>query len=368
MDPKQIIATATEAARDIFKLDPPNVIGVDIGLSTVKVAEVIKLANGNFKLIKYAAIALPEGSLIEDDIQKEEEIIEAIQDAFREAGISNPNVCIGLSGPNTLARKLQLPGGSLEEIEDNVMWEVEQYLPFSIEDSMVSFDVMRENEGGGVEVLVAGAKVNIVENFKDLIDKAGYRVKIVDMDLIAMTNVFEHLTDGQLETENTWLLVDFGAQKTNFVIYKKGGIVFTKEMNIGGVIVTEEIQRQMGVNYIEAEELKIIGDENGNLPEEILEIIGDVLDAFFSEIKKTLDFYITQTSDESIQGCLVTGGTCLLPGLIDGLEELTGIEVSVLNPFERIEFDKRKFNEDDINSIAYTGVVALGLGMRSSRE
>ena len=46
----------------------------------------------------------------------------------------------------------------------------------------------------------------------------------------------------------------------------------------------------MGVNYYEAEDLKINGDESGNLPEEILEIIDDVVESFFAEIKKTKYF------------------------------------------------------------------------------
>ena len=49
----------------------------------------------------------------------------------------------------------------------------------------------------------------------------------------------------------------------------------------------------MGVNYYEAEDLKITVNKNGTLLEEILEIIDDVVEVFFSEIKKTIDFYVS---------------------------------------------------------------------------
>ena len=62
-------------------------------------------------------------------------------------------------------------------------------------------------------------------------------------------------------------------------------------MNLGGGAITEEIQRQMGVKYSEAEDLKKSGDEKGNLPEEILKIIENVLNLFLQEIQKTYDFY-----------------------------------------------------------------------------
>ena len=52
------------------------------------------------------------------------------------------------------------------------------------------------------------------------------------------------------------LFLILGAQKTEFIIYKNQTIVFTKEISVGGVMITEEIQRQMGVNYEEAEDFK----------------------------------------------------------------------------------------------------------------
>ena len=94
--------------------------------------------------------------------------------------------------------------------------------------------------------------------------------------------------------------MEIGAQKTNFVIYKNKKVFFTKEIPIGGGAVTEEIQRKMGVKYVEAEDLKKSGDEKGNLPEEILKIIEEVLNNFLQEIQKTYDFYVSSTSDQVI--------------------------------------------------------------------
>ena len=170
----------------------------------------------------------------------------------------------------------------------------------------------------------------------------------------------------KLDDQNeSWILMDLGAQKTEFIIYKNNKVMFTKEIMIGGVIITEEIQRQMGVNYYEAEDLKNQGDENGNLPEEVLEIIDSVVENFFAEIKKTVDFYISSTSDESFVECVLTGGSCLIPGLSEGLEALLGISVSIMNPFEAVEYDPQKISEEKLNEIAYRGAGVLGLAMRS---
>jgi type IV pilus assembly protein PilM len=365
LDPKKLATDFVNTIKDRLNLGPKIITGVDIGLSAVKVAELDESSAGQFKLVKFASVALPEGALIEDEIQKEEEIAEVLKEALEKAGTSSEVACLGLSGPNTVARRLQLAGGTYEEVEDQVTWEAEQYLPFALEESSLAFHIVGENEGGGVDVIVAATKNDTMNAFKTVVETASLRVKIVDLGVLALTNVFELIMGDKLEDPGqSWLIIDLGAQKTEFIIYKNNMIVFTKEMNIGGVMITEEIQRQMGVNYFEAEDLKINGDENGNLPEEILEIIDDVVEAFFSEIKKTIDFYVSSTSDESLASCMITGGGALIPGLMEGLEALLGVDVSVLNPFDAFEYDEKAFSEEEINEVTYKGVVALGLALR----
>lgn len=366
VDVKSLVDNLVEQAKESLGMGPSNLVGIDIGLSAVKVAEIVATGK-SYTLVAFAIEPLPEGALIEDEVQKPEEIQKAIEKALKKAKISNKNACICISGPNTIAKKLQLAGGTREEIEDQVMWEAEQYLPFNIEESTVAFHIVGKNEGGGMDIIVGAARNDVISNFKSLVEPA-LKAKVVDLGILAITNVFEIVMGRDLEAStDSWLLVDIGAQFTQFVIYKNKMVMFTKEMNIGGVMITEEIQRQMGVNYYEAEDLKINGDESGNLPEEILEIIDDVVESFFAEIKKTIDFYVSSTSDESLIGCYVTGGGAAIPGLIEGLSDLLGLEVHLLNPFDVIKCDSKKVKED-IDTIAYRGLAAIGCALRTVKK
>jgi type IV pilus assembly protein PilM len=366
IDSKKFLSNFVNSMKDTLKLGNRSIVGVDVGLSAVKIAQIEGNKESNeYELINYVSVPLPEGAIIEDEIQNEDEIVEAINKGMAKIKSPTDLICLGISGPNTVVRRLQLAGGSDEEIEDQVIWEAEQYLPFEIEESAVSFHIMGENEGGGVDVLVAAAKNTVLEQYKAIMEKAELRIKIIDLGIISVVNIFELAMGEKLDEQGqSFLIIDLGAQKTEFIIYKNNMIVFSKEITVGGIMITEEIQRQMGVNYYEAEDLKITGDENGNLPEEILEIIDDVIESFFSEIKKTIDFYISSTSDESLVGCYVTGGSSLIPGIIEGLEALLGVDVGVLNPFEAISYSEKNFSDQEINEIAYRGATVLGLAMR----
>jgi len=366
LDSKNALDSIKDKISDLFYVGPKGIIGIDIGLSAIKMAEVSKQSDGTYKLNHYSSVALPEGTIIEDEIQKEDEILKALQQGIKDLRSSNKFVCIGLSGPNTLIKRLQLAGGTNEEIEDQVTWEAEQYLPFPIDEGNISFSVIGENQGGGVDVIIGAAKKSNVQTFKEIIERANLKVKIVDLTAAATLNVVEAVMGDEVQARGkTWILMDLGAQKTHFMIYKNGVLVFFKEIAIGGLTITEEIQRQMGVNYNEAESLKIYGDGNGNIPEEIVEIINQVLDTFFAELKKTIDFWVSSTSEEQFDGCILTGGGALIPGFTDALQELIETEVKILNPFSGMSFNKNNISEEEIDDIAYKGVCAIGLAMRS---
>jgi type IV pilus assembly protein PilM len=212
--------------------------------------------------------------------------------------------------------------------------------------------------------LVAAAKNDVVESYSSLIKEAKLQAKIIDLNVIALSNIFEEIAGDALEEySNGTLLLDFGAQSTKIIVYKRGGPVFTKEIPVGGGLITEEIQRQMGVSYEEAEDLKTTSDENGNLPQEILNIINIQLESQLAEIKKNINFYITPGSAEKVNYCFITGGSSLLPGLVDKLSNIMSMPVERLDVFSKIKIDERKIGEN-LDQVAAISPVVIGLAMR----
>lgn len=361
------VTTLRDRLNDLLYFGPKGLIGIDIGSSAIKLAEVSVQSNGKVKLNRYLTVPLPEATFIEDEIHKEDEFVECLTNGLKELNSSYKFACVGISGQNTLIKKLQLPGGSEQEIEDQVLWETEQYLPFPPEEGNVSHTVIGENEGGGVEVIVGAAKRELVYKVKEIVERSKIKVKICDLSAAASMNVFEHVL-GRALKDSSWLLLDIGSQKTTFTIYKNGILSFFKEINVGGITITEEIQRQMGVNFEEAESLKIHGDGGGNIPEEIVVIINQVLDTLFSEIRRTVEFWTASTSEDMFNGCVLTGGTSAIPGLKEALEELLNTEVEFLNPFESISVNEKNIDDDILEEISFRGISAIGLGMRSLND
>jgi type IV pilus assembly protein PilM len=345
------------------KLNPGGVFGIDIGSHSIKVCE-ISGTPGKFKVDKFGTFVLSEAAIIEDEFQKPSEIVEGLQEAIKRSGIKSKTACLGLYGPNTMTKRLNVPEGTKEEIEDHIMWEAEQYITFGADESQISFHLIGDNEGGGKDALVAAARTDVVESFSNILNEIKIYAKIIDLNVIALSNVFEEVFRADLEEYSQGsLILDLGAQSTKVIVYKRGGPIFTKELSIGGGLVTEEIQRQMGVSYEEAEDLKTSGDQNGNLPTEILTIINTQVDQQVAEIKKNINFYITQGSAEKVEYCFVTGGNSLLPGLVEKLAAVTGLEVKRIDVSSGIKIEERKA-EQGLESFSAISAVAIGLAMR----
>jgi type IV pilus assembly protein PilM len=341
-----------------------SIIGLDIGSHSIKICE-MSGSPGKYKLDKFAVIPLSEAAIIEDEFQKPDELIENIIHAVSSAGIKSKFVNIGLFGQNTITKRMSVPEGSKDEIQDHIMWEAEQYIPFGADESEIDFDIIGDTEGGGKDVLVVAARTELVEKFQELVKEAKLQVKFVDLNVLALCNIFETTviaSDSSLD--EGVILIDYGAQAIKLVIYRNGGPIFTKELPVGGSLITEEIQRQMAVSYEEAEDLKTTLDENGNLPEEILAIIQAQLELQLADLKKNLNFYISAGSSEQVTNCFITGGCSQMPILIEMLQEMIGLEVQLFNPFDYgVKISSSQLGNNS-QQIAAIGCIAMGLGIR----
>ena len=99
------------------KVSPGVTIGVDIGAHSIKVCE-LSGGPGKFKIERFGVFTLSEAALIEDEIQKPSEIVEGILAALKDSGIKSRQMCLGLFGPNTMTKRLNVPEGSREETRE----------------------------------------------------------------------------------------------------------------------------------------------------------------------------------------------------------------------------------------------------------
>ncbi len=338
-----------------------GMLGLDIGSSSVKILELAEGKNG-YQLVNFGIEALPHETIVDSTIMNAPAVVSAIRKLIAEYNIKAPrDVCTSVSGHSVIIRKITLPLMTEEEIEGNIQWEAEQYIPFDINE--VNIDWQRlDSEGEDQEsqdVLLVAVKKEMVNEYIAVINEAGLNPVIAEVDAFAMQNMYE--TNYELERGKVITLVNIGASVININIVRNGNSVFTRDMSIGGNHFTEEIQKQLSVSFEEAEQIKLGKSESS---QNIQPILDSISGSIALEIQRSLDFFTATSNFGHIAKVFLAGGAAKTPGLLKIIENQIGIPVEVINPFSNIDIPEKSFDLEYIREVAPRCGVVVGLALR----
>jgi type IV pilus assembly protein PilM len=342
-------------------------IGLDIGSSSIKVLELLQdKKTGAYRLKTFGMVKLPPEAIVDGAVMNSNVIVDAIRELVDRHKIKTKEATASISGHSVIIKRINLPQMTFEELEESIQWEAEQYIPFDINDVNISFQILDEqgDEAGQMEVLLVAARKELVNEYQSLIQEAGLKPSIVDIDAFAVENMFSMNYDAPRDLV---ALVNVGASTVNINVLNNGVTAFTRDVQMGGRQFTEEIQRNLGISYEEAEMLKVGGDErdaDAVIPEEIEAILSHVSDNLATEVHRSLDFHLSATPGVPLARIYLSGGAARTPGLARAIGEKTGAPIEIVDPFRKVEIDERTFNPRYLHGVSLQAAVAVGLAMR----
>ncbi len=344
-----------------------TLIGLDIGSSSVKVINLRKTKRG-YELLNFGIAPLPPQTIVDSSLMNSGAVVEAIRRLVQSQGIKTKECALSVSGHSVIIKKISLPQMTKAELENSIQWEAEQYIPFDINDVNVDVQILNptSTEQGQMDVLLVAAKKDLIYDFTAVASEAGLKSTIVDVDAFSVANAFE--ANYPIPPDQTIALVNVGASVTNIVVIANRVTAFTRDITIGGNQFTEEIQKQLGLSYEEAEDLKLGGDAgldaDSVIPQEVESVIQEVADSLSSEIRRSLEFYQATNQEGDIDKLYLCGGTSKLSTLRSILESRVSIPVELMDPFRNIKINPKIFDVEFIRNVAPMAAVAVGLGLR----
>ncbi len=342
-----------------------SIVGLDIGSSSVKVAECVVKGKGT-ELARVGVAPLPAEAIVQGAFLNSGAITEAIQQAIEAADIKTKNVATAVSGHSVIVKKISLPTMTRDELEESIRWEAEQYIPFDINEVNLDFQIMEGVEvEGQMDVLLVAAKKDLIDDYVHVITDAGLTPSVIDVAAFAVENAFDANYDS--DPDEVVALVNIGSQVVNINIIAGGSPAFTRDISTGGSVYTEEIQKTLSVSWEEAERMKIGGtgpeESQDVLPQEVEEAMQNVTDTVLGEISRSLDFFSATAAESRIGRVVMSGGGAKVSGLEAAFQTKTNLPVERFNPLARVTPSPRldaEFLEDAGPSLA----VALGLALR----
>lgn len=343
-----------------------NLVGVDIGTSSIKVCQLKDTRKGP-RLVKLGYTPLPRQTIVDGHILNASAVVEALNRVFTEAKIKDRDVALSISGQAVIIRKITVPMMTPAELDEQIQWEAEQHIPFDIKDVHVDYEVLRRRpEAGQMDLLLVAAKREEVADYTDIARQAKLRPVVVDIDAFTVQNIFEF--NRGLPPDQTFAIINVGASLASINIISKEASAFTRDIANGGNYISEQIQKQLGVPFEQAEEFKVMVSAGTSPNPQIASIIDTVCDSIAGEIQRSLDFFHATSGEPEMHRIFLTGGSSNLPQLMNAIGRRARVGVELIPPLERIPIEGKDVNPQLLQARAAQLCVALGLSMRKDRE
>ncbi|MGE0332772.1 MAG: pilus assembly protein PilM [Ramlibacter sp.] len=349
----------------LFSRQPAPLLGLDISSSSVKLVELGRDKAGNLVLERCAIEPLERGWITDGNVEKFDEVAEAMRRVVKKSGTKTRNVAMALPPSAVITKKIILPGGMTEqELETQVETEANQYIPFSLDEVSLDFCVVGPSATsvGDVEVLIAASRKEKVQDRQGLAEAAGLKPVIIDVESyssrLAAGRLIEALPNKGLDTMVA--LFEVGAFTTSMQVICNDDVLYDRDQAFGGAQLTQLIVRQYGFSAEEAETKK----RNGDLPEDYESgVLKPFVESMAQEVARALQFFFTSTPHNKVDYILLAGGSAALPGLTEAVTQQTSFACTLADPFEGMQVGAN-VREKKMRREAPSYLTSCGLAMR----
>ncbi|MBI4099755.1 type IV pilus assembly protein PilM [Candidatus Microgenomates bacterium] len=337
-------------------------IGLDIGLTSVKLVQLEPVDDKKFKLVSLGQVEAPK---FENQLQWTASRVEVIKALVKGSHVSSRQVALSLPESQVYTRVVDMPFLEEPELSQAISWQAEQYIPIPLSDVVLKHQVLSLPEqgvpGAKMSVLLLAAPNEVLNNYMSVCLSAGLDVVAVETEVLA---VIRALTFG-IPAFPPSLLVHIGAETTTFCIYREGMLALTQSVGTGAVAITRAIGTELELDGAQAEQYKrSYGLDSSKLDGKVAAAAKPVVEYILAEGKRVLGAYESRDTSnrEPVRRVVLSGGGSILPGIVPYITGSMGLEVQLGDPWFAVNLtDNQKL---EIGETAPIFSVGVGLAMK----
>ncbi len=361
----------------VKKMFPPkDVIGIDIGSYAVKIVslgeekKVLKLRDWGYIPLAIKPDTPPE--------ERREIVSQEIKAYIKKRGVRARYAAASVSGNAVIVRYVKLPKLTKKELDLTIGVEAEPFIPFDIKDVNLTYSILNDSTEEGepkIDTVLVAAKREAVQDKIDIIAAAGLDPLIVDVDSFALETLYEQI--GPKGENASVLMLNIGQKVTNLSIITQGVTRVVRDIFIAGATLDKAITKALKCAPDAAENLKksrsvLVSDEDKeaaieNFDKEgiaVSKAAAGVLKDLYTEVSRSIDFYLSQGVEHSISKILLSGGMANLGNIHRFLSSEFKVPVEVVNPLSFLPEVPKNMPKDVSPALA----VATGLALRRMKD
>lgn len=347
----------------------PTYVGVDLGSHTLKAIQMQRTGE-TWKVAKIATAPTPQGLIKDGVVLQPDELGEALKEMLKEHGIHATSAHIAAAGGSVFIRPIVFPKMSESTLRKSIRFEAGRYVPGSVDDSFVEFDILGPVDDTRMNVLIVAAPKDIVQSRMHACEAAGLEVEGVDVETFAIYRALLE-TDVNFIPENEVVaIIDLGANSTTMSVVDHGVFTMSRSVPYGGSTLTDALMQyfklaaedaESGKSQLDLRELVEPKTDRENPP---LRVLQPHVDDLIREIRRSLNYFQSQQaevgSDRQVERLVLAGGGAKLGGLAEYVQNRLGLPTTASGVFDMPRFIAPGFVEDSGLDLA----VASGLAMR----
>lgn len=322
--------------------------------------------NTTFKPVDATAVAAPVVKVDQERIAEYAAMIKAV---CKEAKTQSKVAVASLPVSSVFHAIVTLPIVKREEFDRILKAEIKKLLPYPLEEMVIDSQILPSPpESRNQRVLVNAVPRAIVVFYTKVFQQAGLTLDSLEPESIALARSLVGRDTA------TGVLVDIGAERTNFFIVDQAVPVTHHSIERGGDKMNAIVAAGLGipVDYT-SEQMKhdvfsyLLAHPNETPigKAQFTEMFYSIIDPILKEIDYSLELYLRQTANlnKRPEKVVLTGGSAIMPFLAEAIAEKFKIKCFIGDPWGRVVYQDSL--RPILQSVGPRMSVAIGLALRN---
>lgn len=331
--------------------------GIDLGYQAVKLVRLEPDGSGA-KLTHWGIEEIP--ATAPDGPERRTEALLRLMRRLRLRSRHLGRVAAAVGGGEVHLRQISMPRLPAEDLRKALHYEARKHLPIeNLVDPCLDFQILdgaASKNGGGEtqEVLLVAAPQESRRQTLDVLERVGLHLEVLDAEPLPAVNAI--LSAYPSREDDGWIVIlDLGSRSSTLAAVLPDGGFYSRPLDFTGDALTRAIEKQLELDHPDAEILKReIGNPDSRAGEPL--VTGSIR-SLIREIDETIRFLRFRKRDQPVSRAFLCGGSALLFGLREKLEESLGIDVIHPDLFQSLSSGGRRPDPEETLRL----VGALGL-------
>ncbi len=334
-----------------------SVLGVDFGTSYIKVVE-LALKGGVPTLVNYGQVEMgfTEGKAVFRFQSPEEKMRLHFEALLHHMKTESKAVCAALPSFTGLVTLIELPHMSDAELAQAIHFEASKYIPLSLEDVTLSWEVVEHSRAVGekMEVLLVAALNKDITRYEGYVGAAGLSLELLELEIFSLIRAVVE------DMAKSWMVIDIGSRATNIILLEHGAVIMNRNINMGGNEITNTLVETLGVSWSRAEQLKKGTTDYLNPVGSA--VVLPTIEMTNREAARMLELMRARSKGNDVNGIIISGGTARMTGVGQYFSESLKLPVIVADPWKKVRFPEQLKSSIDRYGSSFSIAIGLALG------